>query len=188
MGILPDTTIKNLNESLISPFNRKQVQPASYDLTLDRYFRRFVPAGPGNRRAVDPRDPTDYSVLDEVDDRYLLEPHAFVLASTVERVTIPDDLVGRVEGRSSLGRLGLFVHVTAGFIDPGFQGHITLELFCAHPNGLWLYPGMPIGQIAFEKMSGPCSEPYGASGRSSKYQGQGRGPAASQFWRNFSGD
>lgn len=196
--ILTDHQIRDNAKALgIEPFNPAQVQPASYDLTLDRYFRRF-PSTPsrlpvaigGNQRAhkpIDPRDPEDRTIPVECGEgeRVLLEPQAFLLASTVERVSLPDNIVAQVEGKSSLARLGLFVHVTAGWIDPGFSGHITLELFCANPYGIWLYPDMPVAQIAFTQMTKPAANPYGRGATGSKYADQPRGPVVSRYWRNF---
>jgi dCTP deaminase len=163
----------------ITPFDEKNLQPASYDLRLDRHFRKFGKNLSGTR-LVDPADPTDLTIPYEM-DKIGLEPGGFLLASTVEHVRIPRHLVARVEGKSSLARLGLFVHVTAGFIDPGFDGHITLELYCGNGMGLWLYAGMPIAQIAFERMSTPPS-----SGYSGKYQGSNEpGPVPSRYHLNF---
>lgn len=189
MTVLADHQIRDNAEVLgIEPFNPEQVQPASYDLRLDRYFRRF-PGHTTHRRPrpIDPRSPEDRTTFVECGEgeRILLEPQAFLLASTVERVALPDNVVAQVEGKSSLARLGLFVHVTAGWIDPGFDGHITLELFCANPYGIWLYPEMPVAQIAFTAMSKPSANPYGHGARGSKYANQPRGPVASRYWKNF---
>lgn len=187
--ILPDYMIEAENEQcgLIEPFNPDQVQPASYDLRLDCHFRRFLGGGSGRTRLIDPKDHEDHTVAFDCSDtgRFGLEPQAFALASTIERVNMPDNVVGRVEGKSSLARLGLFVHVTAGFIDPGFSGHITLELFCANPRGIWLYPEMPVAQISFEMLVEPAKRPYGHGATGSKYADQPRGPVASKYWKNF---
>ena len=119
------------------------------------------------------------------DDRpFILHPGEFVLGSTLERVTLPDDLVARLEGKSSLGRLGLLIHSTAGFIDPGWDGHVTLELSNVANLPITIYHGMKIGQISFMQLSEPTSKPYGTASLGSKYQGQ-RGPTPSRYWQNF---
>lgn len=162
------------------------LQPASYDLRLDRHFRRFRKGGAGPTRLVDPALDEDHTEYFRAGEKFGMEPHDFLLASTVERVRLPTDLVGRIEGKSSLARLGLFVHVTAGFVDPGFNGFITLELYCANPRGIWLYPGMPIAQIAFERLGAHAASPYGADGRDSKYQDSVEpGPVPSRYHMNF---
>ncbi|MEL0284120.1 MAG: dCTP deaminase, partial [Ilumatobacter sp.] len=117
-------------------------------------------------------------------EAFMLHPGEFVLGSTLERVAVPDDLVGRVEGKSSLGRLGLLIHSTAGFIDAGFDGHITLELANVASLPITLYPGMKIGQVSFMRMTTPAEHPYGAGASGSKYQGQ-RGPTPSRYFENF---
>ena len=114
----------------------------------------------------------------------MLHPGEFVLGSTLERIGVPDDLVGRVEGKSSLGRLGLLIHSTAGFIDAGFDGHITLELANVASLPITLYPGMKIGQVSFMQMTTPADRPYGSGASGSKYQGQ-RGPTPSRYFENF---
>lgn len=185
MSILPDYRIEAEHEVLgIEPFDPERVQPASYDLTLDNHFRRFTAGHNGRTRLVDPKDPEDHTVP-YVMDKIGLEPHGFLLASTVEKVSLPDNVVAQVEGKSSLARLGLFVHVTAGWIDPGFSGHITLELFCANPRGIWLYAGMPVAQISFELMESAAKRPYGHGAHGSKYANQPRGPQPSLYWKNF---
>ena len=128
-------------------------------------------------------DLTELVELSE-DDCFMLHPGEFVLGSTAERIGVPDDLVARIEGKSSLGRLGLLIHSTAGFIDPGFHGHITLELSNVATLPITLYPGMKIGQISFLVMTTPADHPYGSSGTGSKYQGQ-RGPTPSRYYENF---
>jgi dCTP deaminase len=122
----------------------------------------------------------------EIDDgdAFILHPGEFVLGSTSERVTLPDDLVARIEGKSSLGRLGLLIHSTAGFVDAGFSGHITLELSNVANLPITLYPGMKIGQVSFLRMTTPADVPYGSARVGSKYQGQ-RGPTPSRYWENF---
>ncbi len=118
------------------------------------------------------------------DEPFILHPGEFVLGSTLERVTLPDDLVARLEGKSSLGRLGLLIHSTAGFIDPGWDGHVTLELSNVANLPITIYHAMKIGQISFMQMTEPASAPYGSSSLGSKYQGQ-RGPTPSRYWQNF---
>ena len=120
----------------------------------------------------------------EEDEAFILHPGEFVLGSTLERVTLPDDLVARLEGKSSLGRLGLLIHSTAGFIDPGWDGHVTLELSNVANLPITIYPGMKIGQLSFVQLSEPAERPYGSAGIGSKYQGQ-RGPTPSRYWQNF---
>ena len=118
------------------------------------------------------------------DGVFMLHPGEFVLGSTLERVGVPDDLVARVEGKSSLGRLGLLIHSTAGFVDAGFDGHITLELSNVASLPITIYPGMKIGQVSFMRMTTPADQPYGKGARGSKYQGQ-RGPTPSRYFENF---
>ena len=118
------------------------------------------------------------------DRPFILHPGEFVLGSTLERIGVPGDLVGRVEGKSSLGRLGLLIHSTAGFIDAGFDGHITLELANVASLPITLYPGMKIGQVSFMQMTTPADRPYGSGASGSKYQGQ-RGPTPSRYFENF---
>jgi dCTP deaminase len=168
----------------VSPFEEAMLQPASIDVRLDRSFRVFE----NHRYAhIDPAlEQADLMRLVEPADGepFVLHPGEFVLASTYERVVLADDLAGRLEGKSSLGRLGLITHSTAGFIDPGFAGHITLELANLAPLPIVLWPGMKIGQLAVFEMSGPAEFPYGSQERGSRYQGQ-RGPTASRSWQNF---
>ena len=132
-------------------------------------------------------DQEDLTELVEIDDgqAFVLHPGEFVLGATAERLALPDDLVARIEGKSSLGRLGLLIHSTAGFIDPGFDGHITLELSNVANLPITLYPGMRIGQVSFLTMTTPAEHPYGSSKVGSKYQGQ-RGPTPSRYFENFS--
>ena len=121
------------------------------------------------------------------DGVFMLHPGEFVLGSTLERITVPDDLVARVDGKSSLGRLGLLIHSTAGMVDPGFDGHITLELANVARLPITLYPSMKIGQLSFMTMTSPAEQPYGKGARGSKYQGQ-RGPTPSRYFENFRDD
>jgi dCTP deaminase len=169
----------------IEPFDEAAVQPSSIDVRVDSLFRVF-------RNHTAPvidvkRDMRDLTELVEIpaDGVFMLHPGEFVLGSTVERVTVPDDLVARIEGKSSLGRLGLLIHSTAGFVDAGFSGHITLELANVANLPITIYPGMKIGQISFMEMTTPAERPYGKGATGSKYQGQ-RGPTPSRYFENFS--
>ncbi|MDO5719692.1 MAG: dCTP deaminase [Actinomycetaceae bacterium] len=168
----------------LDPWDPTMVQPASIDVRLDRYFRLF-----NNHRypVIDPRaDQSDLtSIVDAgTDEPFVLHPGEFVLGSTYERVTLGDSIAARLEGKSSLGRLGLLTHSTAGFIDPGFSGHVTLELSNTATMPILLYPGMKVGQLCFFQLSSPAQAPYGAGARGSRYQGQ-RGPTASRSHLNF---
>ncbi|MFG2359363.1 dCTP deaminase [Streptomyces sp. NPDC048521] len=168
----------------VTPYDREMLQPASIDVRLDRSFRVFE----NHRYAhIDPAiEQPDLTRLVEPDEgeAFVLHPREFVLASTYERVRLPDDLAARLEGKSSLGRLGLVTHSTAGFIDPGFEGHVTLELSNLATLPILLWPGMKVGQLAVFQMTGPAEFPYGSVERGSRYQGQ-RGPTASRSWQNF---
>ena len=163
----------------IDPFDPALVQPSSIDVRLDKYFRVF-----NNSRYthIDPKlEMEDLTAPVEVPegDPFVLHPGEFVLASTLEEFSLPDDLAGRLEGKSSLGRLGLLTHSTAGFIDPGFTGHVTLELSNVATLPIQLWPGMKIGQLCFFRLSSPAENPYGSPRYGSRYQGQ-RGPTASR--------
>lgn len=171
---------------VVEPFEERHVQPASLDLRLDRLFRVFRNhTAPVIDVKQDLEDLTELITVPE-DGVFMLHPGEFVLGSTFERIGVPDDLVARVEGKSSLGRLGLLIHSTAGFVDPGFDGHITLELSNVANLPITLYPGMKIGQISFMRMTTPADHPYGTGALGSKYQGQ-RGPTPSRFFENFRG-
>src|ERR1700726_1088727 len=168
----------------IDPFDDALVQPSSVDVRLDTLFRVF-----NNTRYthIDPARQQDEltSLVEPAEgEPFVLHPGEFVLGSTLEMCTLPDDLAGRLEGKSSLGRLGLLTHSTAGFIDPGFSGHITLELSNVATLPIKLWPGMKIGQMCFFRLSSPTERPYGSSEYSSRYQGQ-RGPTASRSFQNF---
>ena len=168
----------------LDPFDPALVQPSSIDVRLDRYFRLF-----DNHKypSIDPsEEQPELTRLVEVDadDPFILHPGEFVLASTLEEVALPDDVAARVEGKSSLGRLGLLTHATAGFVDPGFTGHVTLELSNVATLPIKLWPGMKIGQLCFFQLSSPAEHPYGSRARGSHYQGQ-RGPTASRSFENF---
>ena len=185
--ILSDRTIREelaAGRIGIDPLDDSCVQPSSVDLRLDRLFRVFLNH---TTPVIDVKqDLTDLTRLVEIgeDDAFILHPGEFVLGSTYEQVTLPDDLVARIEGKSSLGRLGLLIHSTAGFIDAGFSGHITLELSNVANLPITLYPDMKIGQISFLRMTTPADVPYGSTRVGSKYQGQ-RGPTPSRYWENF---
>ncbi|MFV0307573.1 MAG: dCTP deaminase [Desertimonas sp.] len=169
---------------VIDPHDPALIQPSSIDVRLDRFFRVFRNHTTG---VIDVKqDQTEMTELIETaaDDVFMLHPGEFVLGSTLERVAVPDDLVGRVEGKSSLGRLGLLIHSTAGFIDAGFDGHVTLELANVASLPITLYPGMKIGQISFMTMTTAADQPYGKGAKGSKYQGQ-RGPTPSRYFENF---
>lgn len=160
------------------------VQPSSIDLRVDRYFRVFQ-----NHKYphIDPRTrQEDLTTIVEVsgDEPFVLHPGEFVLGSTLERVRLGDDVVARLEGKSSLGRLGLLIHSTAGFVDPGFDGYLTLELSNVATLPIAIYPEMKIGQISFYQMTTPADHPYGSSEAGSKYQGQ-RGPTPSRIHRDY---
>ncbi len=168
----------------IDPYDPAMVQPSSIDVRLDRLFRVF-----NNSRYthIDPKLPQEeLTTLVEVDgdEPFILHPGEFVLGATLESFTIPAHLAGRLEGKSSLGRLGLLTHSTAGFIDPGFCGHITLELSNTANLPIALYPEMKVGQLALFKMTSPAEAPYGSGALGSKYQGQ-RGPTPSKAFLNF---
>jgi dCTP deaminase len=168
----------------VEPFDSAMIQPSSVDVRLDRFFRVFE-----NHKYsfIDPAaDQPDLTreVAVGADEEFILHPGEFVLASTYEVITLPDDVAGRLEGKSSLGRLGLLTHSTAGFIDPGFSGHITLELSNVANLPVKLYPGMKIGQLCLIRLSSPAENPYGSAKYGSRYQNQ-RGPTASKSWLNF---
>ena len=168
----------------LDPWDPAMVQPSSVDVRLDRYFRLF-----DNHKYpfIDPaEDQPDLTHLIEVapDEAFVLHPGEFVLGSTFEQVTLPGDLAARLEGKSSLGRLGLLTHSTAGFIDPGFSGHVTLELSNVATLPIKLWPGMKIGQLCFFQLSSPAENPYGSEKYGSHYQGQ-RGPTASKSFSRF---
>lgn len=164
----------------IDPFDQKYVQPASVDIRLDRTFRVFRSTRHAYidlAKGVD--DITDLVIVDE-GERFILHPGEFALGSTLERLRLSDDVVCRVEGKSSLGRLGLLIHSTAGFVDPGWDGHLTLELSNVNTIPITLYPRMRIGQLSFFQLSSPAERPYGSEGLGSSYQGQS-GPTPSKY-------
>ncbi len=169
----------------LTPLDAGLIQPASIDIRLDRFFRLFdnhrysvidpAVAQPGLTRQIEV----------SADDPFVLHPGEFVLGATYERVRLGSNLAARLEGKSSLGRLGLLTHSTAGFIDPGFDGHVTLELSNTATMPILLYPGMKVGQLCFFQLSSPAEEPYGSSAVGSHYQGQ-RGPTPSRSHERFS--
>ena len=168
----------------LDPLNLSMVQPSSVDVRLDRFFRLF---DNHKYQHIDPAiDQPDLTRLVEVDatEAFVLHPGEFVLGATFEVVTLPDDIAARLEGKSSLGRLGLLTHSTAGFIDPGFSGHVTLELSNVATLPITLWPGMKIGQLCFFRLSSAAEHPYGSEKYGSRYQGQ-RGPTASRSFQNF---
>jgi len=185
--ILSDRSIRAAVESgriTIDPFDPRMVQPSSVDVRVDRYFLVFE-----NHRypLIDPRrnqPELTTQVETEVDHPFILHPGEFVLGSTLEVVGLGDDVVARLEGKSSLGRLGLLIHSTAGFVDPGFEGHLTLELSNVAALPIAIYPGMKIGQLSFYELTTPAEAPYGSDAAGSKYQGQ-RGPTPSRAHKEF---
>jgi dCTP deaminase len=185
--ILSDRSLREAIDAgrlVVEPLDDDAIQPSSIDVRLDRRFRTFYTA---RHPYIDVKQPMeDLTELVEVkpDDAFILHPGEFVLGSTLERIGIPPDLAARLEGKSSLGRLGLMTHSTAGFLDPGFHGHVTLELSNVANLPITLYPGMRIGQIAVFQLTTPAERPYGSRGSRSKYQGQ-RGPTPSRYWENF---
>ena len=185
--VLADATIRRLiaeGRIGIEPYDEALLQPSSVDVRVDRYFRVFR----NNRYPyIDVKaEQEELTELVEIDPEtpFVLHPGEFVLGSTLERVRLPDDLVARLEGKSSLGRLGLLIHSTAGFIDPGWDGHVTLELSNVANLPITIYVGMKIGQLSFMQLTEPSERPYGSGGLGSKYQGQ-KGPTASRYWQNF---
>ena len=185
--ILSDRDIRAEIDSgriVIDPYLPDAVQPSSVDIHLGNRFRVFR----NNRTAIiDPRaDQPELTELVEIagDEPFILHPGEFVLGSTYEVVSLPDDIAARVEGKSSLGRLGLLTHATAGFVDPGFSGHVTLELANVATLPIKLYPGMKIGQFCFFRLTSASEHPYGSEKYGSRYQGQ-RGPTPSRSFKNF---
>ncbi len=168
----------------VEPFDEGMIQPSSVDVRLDKFFRVFE----NHKYSVIDPSIEQNELTREVEvgptEFFILHPGEFVLASTYEVISLPDDIAGRLEGKSSLGRLGLLTHSTAGFIDPGFSGHITLELSNVANLPVKLFPGMKIGQLCLIKLSSPAEHPYGSALYGSRYQGQ-RGPTPSRSWMNF---
>lgn len=185
--ILSDRTMREAiaaGRIVIDPFDESMIQPSSIDMRLDRFFRVFLNH---TMPVIDVKQNLEEltQLVEITDDQpFVLHPGEFVLGATYERIGVPDDLVARVEGKSSLGRLGLLIHSTAGFIDAGFDGHITLELSNVATLPIKLWPGMKIGQLCFFRLSSPAEHPYGAEVYGSRYQNQ-RGPTPSRSYRNF---
>ncbi|SDS83342.1 dCTP deaminase [Microlunatus soli] len=185
--LLSDRDIKAEIESgqiALDPYSAEMIQPASIDVRLDRIFRvfenhRYPHIDPAEEQAELTR-----AVEPDGDDPFILHPGEFVLGSTYEVITLGDAIAARLEGKSSLGRLGLLTHSTAGFIDPGFSGHVTLELSNVATLPIKLWPGMKIGQFCFFRLSSPAEHPYGTAAYGSRYQGQ-RGPTPSRSGNNF---
>ena len=187
--ILSDVSIRaaiEVGRIEIDPFDVSMVQPSSVDVRIDRYFRVFE-----NHRYpyIDPKQSQPdltTEIETEMEIPFVLHPGQFVLGSTLEVVRLGDDIVARLEGKSSLGRLGLLIHSTAGFVDPGFEGHLTLELSNVANLPIAIYPAMRIGQLSFYDLSTPAEHPYGSRDAGSKYQGQ-RGPTPSRIHEDFDG-
>lgn len=185
--ILSDTTLREqlaAGRIVIEPFDEGCVQPSSIDVKISGLFRVFRNH---TARVIDVKeDMSTLTEMVEIDDDgvFMLHPGEFVLGSTLERVAVPDDMVARIDGKSSLGRLGLIIHSTAGFIDPGFDGHITLELTNIATLPITLYPNMKVGQVSFMMMTSAADRPYGKGASGSKYFGQ-RGPTPSRYFENF---
>lgn len=173
--------IKN-KEIIIEPFERKHLEPASYDLRLHTNFRVFKRSTVTH---VDVAEEFDVTELVKVkkDGPFVIHPGEFILASTFEKITMPNDLLGFLEGRSSLGRLGLIVHATASHIPPGFSGYLTFEMSNLSILPVKLYAGMRVAQLSFTELSSKVIRPYGKKG-SNKYQGQ-EPPTASRIWKDF---
>ncbi|WP_419918827.1 dCTP deaminase [Candidatus Poriferisocius sp.] len=185
--ILSDRTIRSELESgriEIDPLDDGAIQPSSVDLRIDRHFRVFRNHTEGCIDVRKNMDTLTEPVSIETDGVFVLHPGEFVLGSTLERVRVPNNLVARLEGKSSLGRLGLLIHSTAGFVDAGWNGRLTLELSNVATLPITLYAGMRIGQISFIRMTTPADNPYGSAEAGSKYQDQ-TGPAPSRYWKNW---
>ncbi len=168
----------------LDPWDQDMLQPSSIDMRLDRLFRVFENHRYGLIDPAEEQDDLTRQVEPDGDEPFILHPGEFVLGSTYEQVSLPDDVAARVEGKSSLGRLGLLTHATAGFIDPGFSGHVTLELANVANLPIKLWPGMKIGQLCFFRLSSAAEHPYGSAKYGSRYQGQ-RGPTPSRSAANF---
>ena len=185
--ILSDRDIRTAiaaGEIGIDPFDERDVQPSSVDLHVDRFFRTFHNARHPFIDVKLPMDDLTEVVEVKEEEAFILHPGEFVLGSTMEYVKLPNHLVARLEGKSSLGRLGLLIHSTAGYVDPGFEGHLTLELSNVANLPITIYPNMKIGQISFFQLTSEAENPYGSGAVGSKYQGQ-RGPTPSRYYANF---
>ncbi|MDD5959199.1 dCTP deaminase [Methanobrevibacter wolinii] len=178
MAILSDQDLKEYIKNkkiIIDPLkDEEQIQPSSVDMRLGDEFKVFKVI---RKPYIDPKDDEDLasymeSIIVENNNAFIIHPGEFALATTYEYVKVPNDLVARVEGRSSMGRLGVTMHVTAGYIDPGFEGKITLEISNIGAMPVALYPGQRVCQLVFETMTNPAEKPYGHPDRNSKYMGQ----------------
>ena len=185
--LLSDRDIKSEIDKkrvVLEPCDLNMIQPSSVDVRLDRLFRTFENHKYAHIDPAENQPDLTREVGVSSDEAFILHPGEFVLGSTYEVITLPDDIAGRLEGKSSLGRLGLLTHSTAGFIDPGFSGHVTLELSNVATLPIKLWPGMKIGQLALFRLSSPAEHPYGSAVYGSRYQGQ-RGPTPSKAYLNF---
>ena len=185
--VLSDHTIReeiDAGRILIDPYEPDLVQPSSVDLRVDSSYRVFNNSRYPFIDVKQPMEDLTTLVRPEEGEPFILHPGEFVLGQTLEKVTLPNDLVARLEGKSSLGRLGLLIHSTAGFVDAGFSGNLTLELSNVANLPITIYHGMPIGQLSFMRMDKPVDSPYGTPENGSKYQGQAE-PTASRYYLNF---
>jgi dCTP deaminase len=185
--LLSDRDIKSEIDKgrvVLEPYDVNMIQPSSVDVRLDRLFRTFENHKYAHIDPAENQPELTREVAVEGNDPFILHPGEFVLGSTYEVISLPDDIAGRLEGKSSLGRLGLLTHSTAGFIDPGFSGHVTLELSNVATLPIKLWPGMKIGQLCLFRLESPAEHPYGSVVYGSRYQGQ-RGPTPSKAYLNF---
>lgn len=185
--VLSDKTLReeiDAGRIVIDPFEERLIQPSSIDLRVDHSYRVFNNSRYPYIDVKDPMEDLTELVKPSDDEPFILHPGEFVLGQTLERVTVPDDMVARLEGKSSLGRLGLLIHSTAGFVDAGFSGNLTLELSNVANLPITIYKGMPIGQLSFMRMDRAVDSAYGSDEKGSKYQGQAE-PTASRYYLNF---
>jgi dCTP deaminase len=185
--LLSDRDIKSEIDKgrvVLEPYDLNMIQPSSVDVRLDRLFRTFENHKYAHIDPAENQPELTREVAVEGNEPFILHPGEFVLGSTYEVISLPDDIAGRLEGKSSLGRLGLLTHSTAGFIDPGFSGHVTLELSNVATLPIKLWPGMKIGQLCLFRLESPAEHPYGSAVYGSRYQGQ-RGPTPSKAYLNF---
>jgi dCTP deaminase len=185
--LLSDRDIKSEIDKgrvVLEPYDVNMIQPSSVDVRLDRLFRTFENHKYAHIDPAENQPELTREVAVEGNEPFILHPGEFVLGSTYEVISLPDDIAGRLEGKSSLGRLGLLTHSTAGFIDPGFSGHVTLELSNVATLPIKLWPGMKIGQLCLFRLESPAEHPYGSAVYGSRYQGQ-RGPTPSKAYLNF---
>ncbi len=185
--VLSDKTLREeiaAGRIVIDPYEERLIQPSSIDLRVDHSYRVFNNSRYPFIDVKEPMEDLTELVKPEENEPFILHPGEFVLGQTLERVTVPDDMVARLEGKSSLGRLGLLIHSTAGFVDAGFSGNLTLELSNVANLPITIYKGMPIGQLSFMRMDHPVDAAYGSLEKGSKYQGQAE-PTASRYYLNF---